>query len=75
VRYRVTNQSHDADRPDVETWFDDPAEAADLYLSLIRDDDTAPMDVGFRLLTCMLRGDRSFAVLSGHSYYKVEALP
>lgn len=66
---------HDSNRPDAEAWFDDPAEAAELYMQLIAADDTAPMHSGHRLLTGMLRGDRSFAVLSRHSYYKIEALP
>jgi hypothetical protein len=78
VRYVVRTYSivgYDSSRPDVETWFDDPAEAAELYMQLIANDETTPRSSGHRLLTCMLRGDRSFAVLSNHSYYKIEAVP
>lgn len=63
------------DRPDVETWCEDPAEAAELFMELIQRDGTVQQRTGHRLLTCILRGDRSFAVLSHHSYYTVEALP
>lgn len=73
--YDITGTAHDSNRPDVETWFDDPAEAADLYMNLLSQDESAPHTTGHRLLTCMLRGDRTFAVLSRHSYYKIEALP
>lgn len=76
MRYRVATSG--VRRPaiaDVETWFDDPAEAADLFMELLAQDDTTPHNSGHRLLTCLLLGDRSFAVLSGNSYYKIEALP
>lgn len=75
VRTYATGGGHERDRPDVETWSEDPDESAELFLQLVDLDPKARRaDMKFRLLSCLLRGDRSFAVLSDSAYYKIERI-
>lgn len=78
MRYRVRTYAigkTEWDTPDVETWFDDPAEAAGMFLNLLEMDGKVPHNTGHRALTHLLQGASSFAAAGEDGYYHIERLP